>query len=131
MASPSAARRRVVEPPSRRPPVELHSIHLVVEPDPYASEENLVWSDERRAAYKRGEFGFLLVRAVADVSIENTPQTLTSVGCGLVESDGDDDYMGEIFSEEWAELRDVLKAVGVPTKKLPLEVEREWIDWRT
>jgi len=48
-----------------------------------------------------------------------------------IESDSEDEYLDEIIAREWEALRAVLKTVGVPTDQLPLEVQREWIEWRT
>ena len=55
---------------------------VVVEPDPdpdatYLDQRELA---DRRAAYRRGEFALLRVRAEAEVLIEGTMQTLTSPG---------------------------------------------------
>jgi len=107
-------------------------VRVVVEPDPdpdasYLEQHALA---ERRASYRRGEFGLLRVRAEAQVLIEGTVQTLTSPGLSSIESDLDEADIAQVASEEWAALRDVLKAVGVPTKQLPLAVERGWIERR-
>jgi len=124
-------RRTVVEAP-RRPTVELRAVRVVVEPDPDASAGYLEHEglEERRAAYELEEFTFVRARAEADVDIEEIPQVLTSAGLGGIESDSEDEYTDEIISREWKTLRDVLKAVGVPTEQLPLEVDPEWIEWR-
>lgn len=124
-------RRTVVEAP-RRPRVELRAVRVIVEPDPeadtgYLEHEGL---EERRASYELEEFTFLRARAEAEVTIEEIPQVLTSVGLGGIESDSEDEYTDEIVAREWKALRDVLKAVGIPTEQLPLEVDPEWIEWR-
>jgi hypothetical protein len=128
----STPRRRVVEAPSRNRP-EVEAIRIVVDEDP-DSDPSYLDQDEfedRREAYRRGEFGFVGVRAEADVRIEGIAQTLTSGGLYEIESDSGDEYFSEVFSTEWAALRDVLKAVGVSTARLPVEVDRDWIEWRT
>jgi len=107
-------------------------VRVVVEPDPdpdatYLEQREL---SERRASYRRGEFGLLRVRAEAQILIEGTVQTLTSPGLSGLESDLDEQDVAQVAGEEWTALRDVLKAVGVPTKQLPLAVERGWIERR-
>ena len=128
-----AQRRRVVAAPARRPPAELRQVRIVVEsdPDPDASYLEQDEFENRLAAYKRGEFELQGVRAEAEVVIEGIPQTLTSGGLYGIESDSDDEYFDEIVAKEWETLRAVLKTVGVPTEQLPLDVKREWIEWRT
>lgn len=133
MNAPRTARRRVVEAPARRPPVELRALRAVVEADPdpdvsYLAQEDLA---ERQSAYERDEFGIVGVCVEADVLIEGTEQTLASPGLWGVESDLSEEELDQIVSEEWAALRNVLKAVGVPTDQLPHEADRAWIEWRT
>jgi hypothetical protein len=133
MSDSPHARRRVVAVPARRPPAELRALRAVVEEDPdpdvsYLAQEDLA---ERRTAHERGEFGLVGVRVEADVFIEGTEQTLTSPGLWGVESDLSEDELDQLVAEEWSALRAVLKAVGVSTEQLPLEADREWIEWRT
>jgi hypothetical protein len=133
MSDSPRARRRVVAAPGRRPPAELQAIRVVVEDDPdpdvsYLDQKELT---DRRAAYRRGEFAFLGVRAEAEVLIEGTVQQLVSPGLWGIESDSGDEYLDQAASEEWTALRAVLKTVGVPTEQLPLTVPREWVEWRT
>jgi hypothetical protein len=106
---------------------------VVFEPDQdanvsYLKHEGL---EERLAAYEQDEFNLVCVRAEAEVIIEEIPQTLTSGGMPGIESDSEDEYLDEIIAREWEALRAVLKTVGVPTDQLPLDVKREWIEWRT
>lgn len=129
MSHPPSAppRRRVVAATSRRPSAELQTIRVVVEndTDPDVSE---AFSD-RLEEYQDGKFGFLSVQAEADVLIEGVQQTLKSGGCSGVESD-DESHLDQIVSDEWAELRAVLKACGVSTEQLPLAADRGWLEWR-
>lgn len=125
-------RRRIVDAPARRPPPALQAVRVVVEPDPdpdssYLDEPGLA---ERRASFRRGGFELLRVRAEAEVLIEGTVQTLRSPGLSSLESDLDEADLAQVAGEEWSALREVLKAVGVSTKQLPLAVERAWIDRR-
>ena len=126
------ARRRVVAAPARRPPTELQSVRVLIEQDPDADASYLEQDEfeDRAAAHDRGEFDFVGVRAEADVLIDGIPQTLASAGLYGIESDSEDEYFEEIFVQEWTALRGVLKTVGVPTEKLPLAVDRAWIEWR-
>jgi hypothetical protein len=122
-------RRRVVEATSRGPRVELHAVHVVIENDPDPDLSDL--DQDSLDAYERGELTFMGVRAEADVSIGGIAQTLFSTGVPGVASDAEDVYLDEVIAQEWAALRGVLKAVGVSTEQLPLEVQHEWIEWQT
>ena len=70
------------------------------------------------------------MRAEADVVIGGVVQTLTSGGLWGIESDSGEEYIEEVAGEEYSELRKILTEVGVPTAQLPLEIEREQIEWR-
>jgi hypothetical protein len=129
----SNLRPRVVAAPPRRPPAELRALRVVVEEDPdpdvsYLEQEGL---EERLEEYRQGEFGFVTVRAEAEVGIAETEQILTSPGLAGIENDATPEEIEQIAAEEWAALRNVLKTVGVSTEQLPLELDREWIEWRT
>lgn len=131
MSDSPRARRRIVEAPTRTR-VELRAIRVLVEtdPDPDTSYLEQDEFEERLAAYERDEFGLVGVRAEAEVVIEETVQTLRSHGLYGIESDLEEDELVDYAAQEWAQLRTVLKTVGVPTDKLPLDVQREWIEWR-
>ena len=130
MTPPTNTRRRVVEAP--RNTTELQSVRVIFEEDPdpdisYLEQDEF---EDRLDAYRNEVFHHIGVHVEAEVSIADTVQTLTSPGIWGIESDTDEESLDQIVSEEWKSLRDVLKTVGVPTDKLPLEVQREWIEWR-
>lgn len=100
------------------------------DPDPEASYLEQDEFEDRRATYEGGEWRLVGCHAEAEVLIAETRQTLRSNGLSGIESDSEQEYLDEIIHGEWSRLRDVLKTVGVPTDQLPLEVEREWIEWR-
>jgi hypothetical protein len=131
MKAPSFARRRVAEG-TRPSSAVLRALRVVVEPDldPDLSNFNAGELAEYRRGEARGEHALVGVRVEADVLIGGTEQTLSSTGVWGVEND-EDEYMDEIIAQEWNVLRGVLKTVGVPTAELPLEADREWIEWRT
>lgn len=133
MSFPPHTRRRVVEGPARRPPAELQSVRVIFEedPDPDVSYLEQDEFEERLGAFKRGEFNFVGVRVEAEVLIAETVQLLTSPGLAGIESDTDEEGLDQMIGDEWSALRAVLKTVGVPTEKLPLAVDRAWIEWRT
>lgn len=127
-----AKKHRSYEPARRRASVRLETVRIVVDqdtdPDPsYLDQEEF---EDRRREYERGDFGFVFVRAEADVVIGDLVQTLRSGGLYGIESDSDESYISEVAAEEWSSLRDVLKAVGVPTSELPVEVDPTWVEWR-
>jgi hypothetical protein len=134
MSDSHAPRRRVVEATARRLSAELQAIRVVVERDPDPDTSYLEQDEfkERLAAYKRGEFDFVGVRAEAEVRIRDTDQMLASAGLWGIESDADsEDEIVDIAIEEWTQLRKVLKAIGIAAAELPTELDRRWIEWRT
>ena len=136
MSDSTRPRRRVVEATARRPPAELQCIRVLVEhdSDPDTSYLEQDGFEDRLAAFERGAFHFLGVRAEAEVLIESTTQTLTSGGLWGIESDSTDDEIVNVAVEEYEQLRKVLKTIGVPTAQLPAAEEaqvRAWIERRT
>ncbi|HTF33311.1 MAG TPA: hypothetical protein VK714_06360 [Myxococcota bacterium] len=75
---------------------------------------------DRRAEFERGDFTFVGVRAEAEVAIEGVIQTLTSGGLWGIESDSDESYIEDVALEEYDALREILKAVGVSTREVPV-----------
>lgn len=126
----SPPRRRVVAAPARRAPAELQSVRVLVEADEDADASYLLNDEARLEAYEREQFEIVCVRVEADVVIEGLPQTLVSVGCTGLESDLSEEEFERVTTQEWMALRNVLKQVGVPTEQLPLEADREWVEWR-
>ena len=128
-----ATRKRVVvEDARKRPRPQVQRFRVLVEHDPdpdtsYLEQEEF---EERLAAFNRGEFSFVGVRAEAEVVIEGTVQTLTSPGLWGIESDSGEEYIEQVSGEEYHALRDVLLAVGIATSQLPREVDKGWIEWR-
>ena len=79
-------------------------------PDTSWLEGEPYWAD-RWAAYKRGEFHFIGIRAKADIVVNETIQTITSGGLWGVESDSNQEHLDDIAKEEIDEVRDILKAL--------------------
>jgi len=127
-------RKRVVEVPRKRSAPEVQSIHVRVmgDEDPDTSFLDQDEFADRREAYQRGEFSFVGVRAEAQVVIEGIVQTLTSGGMWGIESDSDEAYIKDVALEEYDNLRDILKAVGVSTAEVPVgtrETIKPLIKW--
>lgn len=118
--------RAVIDVPSRHRP-ELGEVRVLVLPDDQAGAEGL--DPERAAALERGEFAFVGVLAEADVTVEGVVQQLRSGGNWGIESD-DRGYLEEVAADEYADLRKILKTIGVSTAELPTDMNPEWIEWR-
>ena len=128
-------KRVVVEAERRkRSAVELDSILVLVLPDDDPDTSFLDQGDpedqDRKEAYRRGDFSFVGVRAEAKIIVDGISQTITSGGLWGVESDAGDAYILEVAGEEYVDLRRILKTLGVPTSELPTEVEQSQIEWR-
>jgi hypothetical protein len=132
-------KRVVVEAERRRRAPELVSVKVLVLPD---EEPDLSFWDqtvdpdeqndyeERKEAYRRGDFSFVGVRAEAEITVDGILQTIVSGGLWGIESDSGDEYIKEVGGEEYTDLRRILKTLGVPTSELPTEVEPSQIEWR-
>ena len=134
-------KRVVVEATRRRRSPELLSVKVLVLPD--AEPDLSFWDqsvdpdkqndydyEERKEAYRRGEFSFVGVRAEAEITVDGIIQTIVSGGLWGVESDSDATYIKEVAGEEYNDLRRILKTLGVPTSQLPAEVDSSQIEWR-
>jgi hypothetical protein len=83
---------------------------------------------ERMERLQRGDWGFIGIRAEAEIAISNDPhkrtnttwtvQEITSGGLWGIESDSDKTYLGEIETEQLSELREQLRAVGFSTRAI-------------
>jgi hypothetical protein len=125
-------KRVVVEATRKRRSPKLHAIQVIVMPDddPDISFLDQDEFEDRKEAYRRGDFSFVGVRAEAEVVVDGIVQNITSGGLWGVESDSGDEYIKEIAGEEYNDLRQILKTLGVPTSELPAEVDPKWIEWR-
>jgi len=75
---------------------------------------------ERMLAYERQEWCMVGVRAEATLVINGTLQTIQTPGVWGVESDSGHDYIEqEVGSEQYAELVDILKALGINEDNIP------------
>ncbi|GEM_PF-2536844 len=72
---------------------------------------------DRLAAYRRGDFGYVGVRAAMTVPIPMDGHyilhEIRSPGLWGIESDSGDDYLAEVFGEESHVLEEMLSALGV------------------
>lgn len=69
--------------------------------------------EDRRAEYENGGFGHIGIRAVAQVNINDTVQTIKSPGLWGIEDDSGDEYFAEVEQEQRDELAAILKEMGV------------------
>jgi hypothetical protein len=115
------ARKRVVDVPTRRSAPQLQQIRVRVMHDesPDTSFLDQPGEEERREALERGDFSFVGVRAEAEVVVEGVIQTITSGGLWGVESDSGD-YIEDVALEEYDNLREILKVIGVSTSQVPV-----------
>ena len=129
-------KRVVVEAERRkRSAVALNSILVLVLPDD--DPDTSFWDQStdpedqnRKEAYRRGDFSFVGVRAEAKIIVDGIPQTITSGGLWGIESDVGDAYIKGVAQEEFTDLRKILKTLGVPTSEMPTELETKQIKWR-
>lgn len=74
---------------------------------------------ERLAAYKRGDWAFVGIRAEATIRVDHDNggsrysyfHKLTSPGLWGIESDSDESYFDEVFKEECAQLKADIEAM--------------------
>ena len=70
---------------------------------------------DRLAEYRRNEFYFVGVRAVAEIEINGIRQTISSGGLWGIESDSDEAYLQEVYAEQREELDAMLVELGLLT----------------
>ena len=135
-----AARRRVVDVPARKRRLEVRKVRVRVlhdeDPDPsYFDSGDPAYKDQdeaRRKEYEDSDFSFVGVRAEAEVVVENVIQTITSGGLWGIESDSGEGYIEDVALEEYDNLREILKAIGVSTAQVPVgdrEMIKPLIEW--
>lgn len=126
-----ATRRRVVDAARKRSAPEIQEIRVLVlhDEDPDTSWMDDDENEDRRQEYERGNFTFVGVVAEADLTVEGTTQTIRSGGIWGVESD-DKEYIESVADDEYADLRKILKTMGVATSELPNKLEKRQIKWR-
>ena len=93
------------------------------EPTPWTPDEGpevKARMDERRERFERGEWWLIGIRAAAklhwakdDGRTSISGPTITSPGIWGCESDGDEEYLDEIYREELETLKDMLLAMGL------------------
>jgi len=100
-------------------------IELVPDDCPDASYLDQPEFATRRAAYRRGEFELIGVRALAIVAVEYHEDwqefPVHTPGIWGVESDGDPAYFRQLYRDELAGLRGMLARLGLTLPKQPEE----------
>ncbi len=124
--------RVVVEVARKRRAPELQSVLVLVLPDedPDTSFLDQDEFEDRKEAFARGDFSFVGVKAQAEIVVDGIVQQIVSGGLWGIESDAGDAYIKEVAGEEYTDLRQILKTLGVPTSELPVDVNPSWIEWR-
>jgi hypothetical protein len=82
------------------------------DPFPDASYLEAEGFHERREQYDNGDFGFIGIRAEAEIVVAGVCQTITSGGLWGIESDSTPDYLSEIGQEEIEQLQEILQELG-------------------
>lgn len=109
---------------------EIKEIRREIVPDP---EPELSWLDQkdsemgdgfekhaadRKAAYERDEWSMVGVRAVAEIVVNGTSETITSAGLWNIEDDSGADYITFTFADELTALCDMLKELGFSEREI-------------
>jgi len=77
------------------------------------------WQDfERMESYENQNWYCLGIRAEAEIAVDQHSQTITSGGIWGTESDSDDDYLASLETDELADLRGQLRALGFSTRAI-------------
>jgi hypothetical protein len=76
----------------------------------------------RIEALSAGEWGFIGIRAEANIRVGDTLQTIVSGGLWGIESDSREDYLHEVEGEELADLRAQLYALGFSKRAIAAAV---------
>ena len=82
------------------------------DPDPDTSYLEAAEFEDRYRQYRNDEFGFIGIRAEAEIVVGGVCQTITSGGLWGVESDSDRSYLAEVEQEEIGQLQSILESLG-------------------
>jgi len=85
------------------------------DPDPDTSYLEAPEFADRYRQYRNGEFGFIGIRAEAEIVVNGVCQTITSGGLWGIESDSDRSYFSEVEQEEIEQLKLILESLGFST----------------
>lgn len=77
----------------------------------------------RMEAYNAGDWGFIGIRAQADVVIAGVCQSITSMGLWGIESDSDESHFREVEHEELNQLRGILHELGFSKRAIAAAVK--------
>ena len=79
-------------------------------PDPFPDTSYLEGPgfEDRFQQYQNGEFGFIGIRAEAEIVVNGVCQIITSGGLWGIESDSDRQYLSEVEQEEVDQLKAIL-----------------------
>ena len=75
--------------------------------------------EERYHQYQNGDFGFVGIRAEAEIVVNGVCQIVTSGGLWGIESDSDRQYLSEVEQEEVDQLKAILQSLGFSDSELP------------
>jgi hypothetical protein len=73
---------------------------------------------ERMESLNRGDWGYVGIRADAEIIVDGVSQDISSGGLWGIESDSDRAYFAEIDGEQLSELREQLRALGFGTRAI-------------
>ena len=75
--------------------------------------------EDRYQQYQNGDFGFIGIRAEAEILVHGVCQTITSGGLWGIESDSDHQYLSEVEQEEIDQLKAILQSLGFSDTQFP------------
>ena len=97
-------------------------VQIIPDADPDTSYLDQPEFEDRKQAYESGDFGFVGIRARAQVQAEKfgSIQTITSAGLWGIEDDSGRAYLAEVAGEELRDLRATLLAMGFSRRAVSL-----------
>lgn len=93
--------------------VESVEIRVVTDQNPDTSYLEQEGFEDRLKQFERGDFNFVGVQAVAEVSIGGVIQEITSGGLWGIESDSGEKHFRSVGKEEYAQLKEILSEMGI------------------
>jgi hypothetical protein len=76
--------------------------------------------EKRFQQYQNGDFGFIGIRAEAEIVVHGVCQIITSGGLWCIESDSDRQYLSEVEQEEVDQLKAILQSLGFSDSDLSM-----------
>ena len=89
-----------------------------------AMRKNAAMDYDRMESLNNGQWSFIGIRACADITINQTAQSIYSSGLWGIESDSEESYLNDVEQEELSELRATLHDLGFSKRAISTAIKQ-------